>query len=424
MKVKTYRASTVKAALEQIKLELGVDAFILSQKQVRPPTLLGMSRKSYVEVTAAVDYSETKSSEPASTAESSEAIHDAVHLSAGAVAPPRSVPPLFVESQLTATAQSGVLLNEIRKLRLAVQSLSSDRTRPAIWLKDRSSFSPSARQAFGELIARGIHEDIALNVVSNPGEAVVQIEDLRNAIVLELSRQIHIHENLTARTTTGSPQIVALLGPTGVGKTTTLAKIAARAVLEEKLSVGLITLDTFRIAAIDQLKTYAEIIGVPVRVVENVKQMSQAIETFSDRDLVLIDTTGRSQHALGDEFELAEFMSQSVTITKALVLSATTKQSDLADIIDRYEIFGTNCLIFTKLDETDIHGPIVNELVRSGKPLAFVTTGQAVPQDILRPDDKQIVELAVGANQGQRWKVFVDLAHAPHKPAELLVTCQ
>jgi flagellar biosynthesis protein FlhF len=409
MKLKTYRAATLKAALEQIKRELGSDAFILSQKEVRPSKLLGVIRRSYVEVTAAMDYVQTESQEANPVSDPAETISDRVELSGNSDGAERECDaPSLPEPSVESFPENHVLLEEIRNLKSMVQSMSSDRQRETIWLKPRHFSTPAAKQAYSDLRARGIEGNLAFNLASNPDIASTSQEDFLGAIASVLSSRIRIHSDLVISRENSSPQVVALIGPTGVGKTTTLAKIAARAALQDGLKVGLVTLDTFRIAAIEQLKTYSEIIGVPVRVVETVRQMKAAIQSYSDRDLVLIDTTGRSQHEVANESELAEFFSQSVDIQKALVLSATTKQSDLRTIVEKYEIFGTNCLIFTKLDETDLHGPIINELVRSGKPLSYVTIGQGVPQDILRPDQEQIVELAIGSNSSSNWKLLID----------------
>ena len=411
MKLKTYRAATLKAALEQIKKELGSDAFILSQKEMRPSKLMGIIRRTYVEVTAATDYVQTQTQEAKPVSDPVETVSDYFEPSGNSDKAERERDaPLLPDPSVESFPENRVLLEEIRKLKSMVQSMSSDRPRETVWLKPRRFSTPAAKQAYSDLRARGIEGKLAFNLVSNPDIVSAGQEDFPGAIASVLSSRIRIHSDLVVSGENSRPQVVALIGPTGVGKTTTLAKIAARAALQDGLKVGLVTLDTFRIAAVEQLKTYSEIIGVPVRVVESIRQMKAAIQSFYDRDLVLIDTTGRSQFEAANELELAEFFSQSMEIQKALVLSATTKQSDLRAIIERYEIFGTNCLIFTKLDETDLHGPIINELVRSGKPLSYVTIGQGVPQDILRLDQKQIVDLAIGPNSSQDWKLFINAA--------------
>ncbi|HEX4998919.1 MAG TPA: hypothetical protein VFY29_11875, partial [Terriglobia bacterium] len=209
----------------------------------------------------------------------------------------------------------------------------------------------------------------------------------------------------------GTRRLVALVGPTGVGKTTTIAKIAALAAFQRSLRVGLITLDTFRIAAVDQLKTYSEIIGVPLRVVNDPQELPAAIESFKDRDLVLIDTAGRNPRELWDDSRLAQFFAESASIKKALVVSATTRPLDLKEIIDRYKVFDPSCLIFTKLDETSAHGSVVGETVRSGLPLAYVTIGQTVPWDIVKPESRQLVDLLIKPGHAGSWNQLVASAH-------------
>jgi flagellar biosynthesis protein FlhF len=225
-----------------------------------------------------------------------------------------------------------------------------------------------------------------------------------------LCRRIKITEDLISPRAFAQTQVVAMLGPTGVGKTTTLAKLAAKALLEERMKVGLITLDTYRIAAVEQLKTYAEIIGVPTKVVENATQMDLAIKSYEDKDLILIDTAGRSQRNLEGQQELADYFRKNQFIKKVLLLSATTKQADLADIIEKYKIFDPGYFILTKLDETQVYGSVISELVRTASPLAFLTIGQNVPRDILKPDGRKIVDLALG-NHPRRWEAFIECSH-------------
>jgi flagellar biosynthesis protein FlhF len=196
------------------------------------------------------------------------------------------------------------------------------------------------------------------------------------------------------------------LGPTGVGKTTTLAKLAAKAFLDERMKVGLITLDTFRIAAVEQLRTYAEIIGVPTKVAENPTQMDLAIKSFDDKDLILIDTTGRSQRNMDNQLEMAQYFRKNPSIKKVLLLSATTKHADLQDILEKYQIYDPGHLIFTKLDETQAFGTMISELAQSVPPLAYLTVGQNVPRDIMSPDTQCILNLALGEGQN-RWEEFL-----------------
>lgn len=185
--------------------------------------------------------------------------------------------------------------------------------------------------------------------------------------------------------TEGHPRIVVFMGPTGVGKTTTIAKIASNYVVEEKRKVALLTADTYRIAAVDQLRTYANILEVPFRVIYSEEDTKEAIEEFGDYDYIFVDTAGHShqnEEQLGHTKNLVEILQENGDSQVFLVLSATTKYRDLLKIVSRYNQITDFQLIFTKLDETEVLGNLLNLKLYTDKPIAFVTYGQNVPNDI------------------------------------------
>ncbi len=185
--------------------------------------------------------------------------------------------------------------------------------------------------------------------------------------------------------TEGHPRIVIFMGPTGVGKTTTIAKIASNYVVEEKRKVALLTADTYRIAAVDQLRTYANILEVPFRVIYSEEDTKEAIEEFGDYDYIFVDTAGHShqnEEQLGHTKNLVEILQENGDSQVFLVLSATTKYRDLLKIVSRYNQITDFQLIFTKLDETEVLGNLLNLKLYTDKPIAFVTYGQNVPNDI------------------------------------------
>jgi len=189
-------------------------------------------------------------------------------------------------------------------------------------------------------------------------------------------------ESELPRSPDGRPHVVALIGPTGVGKTTTVAKLAANFKLRRKLNVALITLDTYRIAAVEQLKTYAGIIGLPLHVASSPEQVAQAMDKCLHADVVIVDTAGRSPRDDRRLQELQTLLEVAKPHVTHLVLSATHGQSVLNQAVERFSAVSYDSMIFTKLDEAVALGPVLNVLHREGKPVSYVTTGQEVPHQI------------------------------------------
>jgi flagellar biosynthesis protein FlhF len=434
MKVKTYRAPSMKEALEEVKKELGHDAFILSGKEVKGKKMMGLFGTSYFEVTAAVDYvaSTAKTTAPGSVSRSGvradrvelDDIQDIVKFSQPSsrrnMPAPRPAVAEIATSAMPLAEPEGeeaneVLLQEIRSLRAMIQSMPrpAAQVRPAVAHRNpvatrSAKFAhPVYEEVYLDLQAKELDDDLARELIedvirerkttSNPNKKQVE-----RKIASCLLRRIHLSDELLAVPKEGGQRVLAMIGPTGVGKTTTLAKLAARAVLNQRLKVGFITIDTFRIAATEQLKTYAEIIDVPTKVVENVKSLARAIEEFADKDLVLIDTAGRSPREVGSLQELANAFNELPNVQRALLLSATTKRSDLAEIAEIYKMFHPGCVIFTKLDETQVYGPVFSHMARCASPLACLTVGQNVPKDLVVPDASYMGALFQG-QQSSTW---------------------
>lgn len=194
---------------------------------------------------------------------------------------------------------------------------------------------------------------------------------------------------------TTNQSVVALVGPTGVGKTTTIAKLAARAALRERKRVELITLDTYRIAAVEQLRTYAEIIGAGFHVPRSVLELNALVQRFSNEALVLIDTIGRSARDLADQLELADYLRSNEQITKCLAIQATTHPADATLAIDKFALFGIDELVITKLDETGRPGAAICTAGAARLPLAYLCTGQRVPEDIEKASPESLADYAL-----------------------------
>ncbi|HOV69200.1 MAG TPA: flagellar biosynthesis protein FlhF [Clostridia bacterium] len=191
-------------------------------------------------------------------------------------------------------------------------------------------------------------------------------------------------------------KVAIFVGPTGIGKTTTLAKIAAIYTLEHGKKVGLITADTYRIAAHEQLKTYAELLRVPISVVYSAGEVASVLKEYSDMDLVLIDTAGKSIEDPNHPKEVAELIKASNADEVFLLLSATTAYSSCQKILENYSFLDTYKLIFTKIDEAKSCGLILNVRMITDKPLAYITCGQNVPDDIRVANPRTIAEMLLG----------------------------
>ncbi|MEG0260451.1 MAG: flagellar biosynthesis protein FlhF, partial [Lysinibacillus sp.] len=181
-------------------------------------------------------------------------------------------------------------------------------------------------------------------------------------------------------------KFINILGPTGVGKTTTIAKMAARAVLEKKKKVGFITTDTYRIGAIEQLKTYAGLLQAPVEIVYNATDYEQAIQKLSHLDLIFIDTAGRNYKEARYVDDLQRLIKFNEEAESFLVLSMTGKERDMEAIVDQFCHLDIEKFIFTKMDETNTIGAMINLMIKYNKGLAYYTNGQEVPEDIEEAD--------------------------------------
>jgi len=216
---------------------------------------------------------------------------------------------------------------------------------------------------------------------------------LREAVLNLLERMLPTSGPV--RVSAGRCVRVALVGPTGVGKTTTIAKLAARIALSERRSVGLLAADTYRIAAVDQLRRYAEILGAPVRVARTADEVAHAASSLSSHDIVFIDTAGRGHRDELRMNELRRFLEAARPDEVHLVLSLNSETSALFAAVDRFAPLGATRVLFTKLDEAVRVGSLLQGASRARLPVSYVTTGQEVPDDILLPDSRQLARLVL-----------------------------
>ena len=255
-------------------------------------------------------------------------------------------------------------------------------------------------QSFYENLVRNeVEPEFSMNIIEKVSDSLqsdTNASDAATVLYNEVASVLGKPEIIRLRQD-GKPTVVIFVGPTGVGKTTTIAKIAADSALNRNLSVALITADTYRIAAVQQLKTYAEILDIPVSVVYSPSEIQECLSGFSDRDLVLIDTAGRSYKNKMQFDELRALVGAAGADEVFLVLSSTTSVRNNREIIGNYKFLDEFKLIFTKADETPVFGAMLNARILTGKCLSYVSIGQSVPDDIEVASVDKITKNLVGS---------------------------
>lgn len=382
MDIKTFRAATLQQALAHVRQHLGPDASVLHTREVRHTGLRGLLPGSrQIEVTASASVSV-----PSRLASRSGALDEApqqLTVEADHVEIPSREP---VSACASPQADLNGQLNELRAMVDAlckkVQQSSSGEMPPQLFelyatLLDAEFSEETARG----LIERARREADSAELLADPQRGAAQIERL-------IESDVRVAGPLTV--VPGRRRVAALVGPTGVGKTTTIAKLAANFRLREKRRVGLITVDTYRIAAVEQLRTYADIIDLPMHVVSTPREMRAAVAEMADFDLVLMDTAGRSPRDEVKLQELKSYLSEAQADDVLLVLSAVSGAATLSRTAERFAEVGTTGLIVTKLDEATGLGNLLPALSGSGLPLVYVTDGQNVPDDIEAADARKL----------------------------------
>lgn len=258
-----------------------------------------------------------------------------------------------------------------------------------------------------KLIEQEVAEELAEEIVTKVSrslskQATADADAVRRAVHDEIARRLPVEggSGKLEKPEDGRPRTIALIGPTGVGKTTTIAKLAATFKLKQGKKVGLITMDTYRIAAVEQLRTYAGIIGLPLKVVNTAEQLAEAIAEYQDLDAILIDTAGRSQKASDKLGELKQILAAANPHETHLVLSSTVSQKVLLQTIERFSAVDADRIIFTKLDEAVTSGVLLNVARRVGKKVSYITTGQEVPHEIEPGDSGRLATLVMGEGSG------------------------
>ena len=429
MKLKRFEALTLQGALQSVKAELGPDAVIVSTRRVnKGGGLFGLLSQPVVEVTAAVDrQSKKKKTEEAileQIAQShQEADSDPIEVPVQQdLKPSTPIRDSFQDQlrmatmldpfteQLTAVREElkrlreerddpesvvGPLRQELEGLRIIVGEALGDRMR-----KHVDALPGNLTSDYEALVSQGVQPQLAHELLRSVVETLGTAGIKDHVIVREM-----LHERIEqAISTSGSllptnglQKVVMLVGPTGVGKTTSVAKLASLATQAERpRKTVLITLDTYRVAAVEQLRVFAKILKLPLEVAMSPRDLGACINRHSDAELILIDTAGRSPRDRTGQEELKAIAEQQLKIETHLVLAAPTTESVLHEVIQQYRTIPIHRLLFTKLDEVTHHGKLFNLLHYTGLPLSYLSMGQRVPEDLELATNRRVVELLKG----------------------------
>ena len=380
MIVKKYTAATETDAVLKAREELGSGAVVLNVKTVKQRGIARLFKKDFVEITAALDEKESQTAAPQVPVQEARSFIMGTNERRD-----YSVSGPFTEASIEKKLDTlqNLLADQIKKNeddRLRAEKTAEDTKESSTAAENKENGNIKYLRMIYEKVANMIIEDIDTSLKKE-----ANIDNIISAIYQKIILKLGEPE---AVNTDNGRTAVFFLGPTGVGKTTTIAKLASEFKLNKGLKVALITADTYRIAAVEQLNTYAGILDVPVSVIFTPEELVEALNKYSDYDLILIDTAGRSHRnteqvgELEQLLEVTEKAELDINIEKYLVMSATTKYRDLLNITDAYKDIKDFRLLFTKLDETNAYGNILNIRIHTGEPLSYITSGQAVPEDI------------------------------------------
>ncbi|MGN0415157.1 MAG: flagellar biosynthesis protein FlhF [Agathobacter sp.] len=414
MTINKFQGKTKEEAIEKARNEFGSGAVIMNVKEIKPKGLFRAFKSSTYEVTAAMEERESFASQfhnmPRKTTEG----HEAINLAADEKIeiPRQEKKPAFVPSVRPKT-NSEKEVPEESKLEQRLEDLS-DRLEKTLGTakkedkRDKVLSEPSSEELnfvrilYNTLIKNEVNEKYVNQILDEiekfmrPGSSVDTIlSNVYQKLILRFGQP------RTIELSGERPDVIFFIGPTGVGKTTTIAKIASKYKVEYERRVAFITADTYRIAATEQLAVYANILDAPMEIVYSREDLNAAIAKFEDYDLVFVDTAGfshKNESQREDIRQLLEGVDPKYRTETYLVLSATTKYRDLLEIVDIYHEIADYKLIFTKLDETTAYGNLLNVKLYSGADLSYATNGQNVPDDIEVFDTQKIVKQLLGGN--------------------------
>lgn len=385
MKVKRYIGDNVQDTYHKVREELGRDAVIINTRKIRKKGVKGLFSKPLIEVVAAVD-------DNASILDNKKNYQMLMKNEKEAAEKEHSKE-AFVNklNEIKNKSEEKPTENEFNEIKTMLNKVYK------VIKADEKNLSDICQEYINRLRSDEIDEEIIDNIIDKFEKLTLDLQNnedfIRDFLYNLLSDYISIDtENMNDI----HKKILVFIGPTGVGKTTTMAKLAALYTLTMNKKVGFITSDTYRIAAVEQLKTYSDIMGIPISVIYSPQEFKTAVDNFKDKDIIMVDTAGRSHK---DKYQLAELkhlLDVDMEIKVYLVMSAGTKMKDCRDIINSYDFVEDYRLLFTKLDETSTHGILLNTSYITKRPLSYLTYGQSVPDDIEPANKGKIINSLLG----------------------------
>jgi len=378
MQIKRFEAKDMTTALRSIKQELGPEAVILSARSLKVANrFLGSVKKTGVEVTAAIDTYASRVS--------SNSVPYSGALSADGAGGRRGRPSEMIYTN---------------SFRSSIKSPARGRPLATCGNRRRGLNENTLGDIFQYLLSQGVKRGLANDLVEvikkeNPVNRI----DLKDKIISKISAALERKRDVLRPTsrTKADPKVLAFIGPTGVGKTTALAKLAAKQAIEHNQKVAFITVDSYRIAATEELKIYGNAIGIPVKTAATPSALKAAINAFRQHDLILVDTPGINSENHSEIENLKSYLDAIPSIEIHLLLSAGTKEADLLNTIGQLGAIPIAYLIFTKLDESATFGNLINLLVDNQFPLSFLTNGRQVPDSIETGSVEKIVKCLLGS---------------------------
>ncbi len=426
MIIKKYQAGTETQAIMLAKEDLGKDAIVMNIKTIKPKGLFKIFRKTQVEVTAAID--ESRETEKKVESKSTEQFNSQISEKLHPEQKKEDEETKALNEKLNSLAR---LLEEQIEQQKKEENLSDIKATTQQKEQEVSgkkkdgkteTSSESVTEKKEEKVSRDsirnksidlIMEQLTGNEVSYTyAKQIVEeithtgnvrtLDEMLSGVYQKIILKLGQVQPITMEKEDKKPKIVLFIGPTGVGKTTTIAKLSSKLILEQKKKIAILTADTYRISAVEQIKTYASILSIPVEVLYEKEEVEKILPKYKDYDYILVDTAGRSHKNKDRMDDLKEFMEgfSQYSISVYLVLSATTKYKDLKKIVALYEDISECNLIFTKLDETDAIGNILNIKLDTGMPLSYISYGQNVPDDIEIMNPQVIAKQVLGGGDG------------------------